>query len=158
MPFKRAFTLIELLIVIGILAVLTGIVVVVLNPKVQFAKSRDAQRMSDVGTLTTSIQEYYLENSKYPDSADVTRVSNILPSGGDYYSASNSWIFEDLSNFLPKMVVDPTNSGNYVYRYRHNSIGFEVDVTLEHFTEKHTNDGGNNDTRYELGSDLTLLD
>lgn len=155
---KKAFTLIELLVVIAILAVLTGIVIIAINPQRQFAKSRDSQRMSDVGNLVTSIQEYYLENSKYPDSADVTRVSNILPPGGDYYTAFSSWIFEDLSDFVSKMVVDPTNSGDYVYRYRHDSVGFEVDVMFEHFTEKHTQDGGNNDTRYELGSDLTLLD
>ena len=155
---KRAFTLVELLVVIAILAVLTGIVVVAINPQKQLAKSRDTRRIADVGVLVTAIQEYNFKEGSYPDYLDVTRVSNIVVPGGNLYSAASSWIFTDMSDYLPKMVVDPINTGDFIYRYRHNSIDFEVDAKFEIFTDKQMTDGGNNNNRYELGSDLTILD
>ncbi|MFA7201381.1 MAG: type II secretion system protein, partial [Candidatus Paceibacterota bacterium] len=43
----RSFTLIELLIVIGILAILTAAVVIVLNPTELLKQGRDSTRMTD---------------------------------------------------------------------------------------------------------------
>lgn len=52
---KKGFTLIELLIVIGIIAVLAGVVIVALNPARQFAQARDTQRTSHVNTLLNAV-------------------------------------------------------------------------------------------------------
>jgi len=43
-----SFTLIELVIVIGILAVLAAVVVIVINPAEYMKSTRDAQRMSEL--------------------------------------------------------------------------------------------------------------
>ncbi|OGM92103.1 hypothetical protein A2935_02040 [Candidatus Wolfebacteria bacterium RIFCSPLOWO2_01_FULL_47_17b] len=52
---KNSFTLIELLIVIGILAILTAAVVILLNPAEMLKKGRDGTRMQDIASLDTTI-------------------------------------------------------------------------------------------------------
>lgn len=52
---KTGFTLLELLIVIAIIAILSVILIIVINPAETLKKSRDVQRMSDLGTLKTAI-------------------------------------------------------------------------------------------------------
>ena len=52
---KSGFTLLELLIVITILAILTLVVVLFINPVEMLRKSRDVQRMSDLATTQSAI-------------------------------------------------------------------------------------------------------
>ena len=65
--YKRdeGFTLLELLIVIGILGVLSVALVFVLNPAESLKKARDSQRISDLTTLKKAI-EIYKTNVRSP--------------------------------------------------------------------------------------------
>jgi len=54
----KGFTLIELLIVIGIIAILAGIVLVAVNPAEQFGKANDSERKSEIGTVLSAIYQY----------------------------------------------------------------------------------------------------
>ena len=54
----RGFTLVELLIVIGILVVLATVVVLTLNPAEIFRQARDSKRVSDLETLRSAIVFY----------------------------------------------------------------------------------------------------
>jgi prepilin-type N-terminal cleavage/methylation domain-containing protein len=56
--FRRAFTLIELLIVIAIIAILAVVVVLTLNPAELLRQSRDANRLSDLSTINEAINVY----------------------------------------------------------------------------------------------------
>ena len=55
---KKGFTLIELLIVIGIIAILAGIVLVAVNPAQQFGKANDSERKSEIGTILSAVYQY----------------------------------------------------------------------------------------------------
>jgi prepilin-type N-terminal cleavage/methylation domain-containing protein len=55
---RKAFTLIELLIVIGIIAVLAIVVVLTLNPMALLQQSRDSERLSDMNTITNALNIY----------------------------------------------------------------------------------------------------
>lgn len=61
---KKAFTLIELLIVVSII----GILAVVLVPNISDAPSRarDAGRISEVNDLISAVESFYIDNSRYP--------------------------------------------------------------------------------------------
>lgn len=63
MKTKKGFTLLELLIVIGILAILSTTVVLVINPAQLLKKARDSQRISDLNTVKTAIAYYITEAS-----------------------------------------------------------------------------------------------
>ena len=54
----EGFTLIELLIVIGIIAILAGIVLVAVNPAEQFGKANDSERKSEIGTVLSAIYQF----------------------------------------------------------------------------------------------------
>jgi prepilin-type N-terminal cleavage/methylation domain-containing protein len=56
--FRQAFTLLELLIVIGIIALLAIVVVLLLNPGEMVAEARDSDRSSDMSTLSRAISIY----------------------------------------------------------------------------------------------------
>ena len=65
---KKGFTLIELLIVIAIIAVLSTVVILTLNPAELMRQARDSNRVSDMSTLKTAIS-IYLVNVPNPSLA-----------------------------------------------------------------------------------------
>ncbi len=61
---KKAFTLIELIIVIAIISILTTIIIY--NVIGAQAKSRDAKRKSDIKAISVALESYKAQKGKYP--------------------------------------------------------------------------------------------
>jgi len=107
---RAAFTLIELLVVIAIIAILAVVVVLTLNPAELLRQSRDANRVSDMATLTSALNLYLTDQSgsggfslgavsstgiSVPDNTSSTCGSLGLPSlnassGQQWYCASST--------------------------------------------------------------------
>ncbi|MEK7149904.1 MAG: type II secretion system protein [Patescibacteria group bacterium] len=178
------FTLLELLIVISILAILSTVVVLVLNPAEYLKQARDSQRVSDLATLNSAIA-LYLSTATTISMGTCTAgyyycsiaTAGNLP-GGTTACTSNTtstsvtsgtgWIpiiFSGIPGGSPisREPVDPTNSETYKYAYACNSSNqYELDAKLESIKYTSTNnlgvnDGGNNSSAYEVGTDLTLI-
>jgi uncharacterized protein (TIGR02145 family)/prepilin-type N-terminal cleavage/methylation domain-containing protein len=58
---KKAFTLLEILLVVAAIAVLAGIVILAINPNKQLGDTRDAQRYSDISTLNKALISYQID-------------------------------------------------------------------------------------------------
>ena len=107
---ERAFTLIEILLVVAAIAILAGIVILAINPGKQLAETRNTQRRSDVNTILNAVHQWEIDNSgalpsAIPDDAGVICKTD----------SSNCNDFIDLSDlttdekYLTSMPVDPTN-------------------------------------------------
>jgi prepilin-type N-terminal cleavage/methylation domain-containing protein len=109
---SKGFTLIELLVVIAIIAILSSVVLASLSTA--RAKSRDARRMSDMNELHTALELYFDANSRYPTTTTAD-VSNRVRSK----DADPGWtaLEVDMKNFIPKLPIDPVNTGSFYYVY-----------------------------------------
>lgn len=59
---KTGFTLIEILVVIGLIAILASIVVIAVNPARQFAQGRNTQRTANVNSILNAIGQNIVDN------------------------------------------------------------------------------------------------
>ncbi len=59
---NKGFTLIEILVVIGIIAILATIVIIAINPARQFAQARNTQRLSNINTILNAVGQNIADN------------------------------------------------------------------------------------------------
>ncbi|MBI5306017.1 type II secretion system protein [Candidatus Wolfebacteria bacterium] len=171
---KKGFTLLELLIVIGILAILTTIVTVVLNPAQLLAQARDSQRLSDLNSLNSALG-LFVASASTTNTFAATTTCTVATSTGPFSTAcalNNStnisgtgWVavnFLDVPSGSPlsKLPIDPTNSTTYFYGYKSDSstLTYELDAKLESakYSPLNGTDGGNKPDFYEIGTDPGL--
>ena len=157
-PYSYGLTLVELVVVLSISLIIFGSVSLVIDPLSLKQKGRDNKRLSDISTLDRAVNEFMLDNKKYPDTSGVLRKSTILPVNADALVTSNfGWIQADLSPYISKLPIDPENNETFFYSYIHDDTSYEINAQMEIFTEKMTTDGGNDNARYEVGNNLLLI-
>lgn len=85
---NKGFTLIEVLVVIGILAILATIVLVAINPARQFKLARDSQRSANVTAILNAIGQNMADNRGVLTCGSTpytlpTSATNIMSGGAD---------------------------------------------------------------------------
>ena len=105
---KKGFTLIELLIVIGILGIIIAAVLLAINPANAQRKARDAQRLKDLGTLQTVMDQLVAENTLTAD-LDVNSGTVTTPA-----CSASGWMGIDVCNYASKLPIDPTNKSTSI--------------------------------------------
>jgi len=113
---QKAFTLLEILLVIALIAILAGIVIVAINPAKQTADARNTQRISDINTILNAIYQYSIDNNgDMPDGIPTgTECPGIGSSEICQYDASCG-NYVDLSilatnqKYLVSIPIDPQN-------------------------------------------------
>ena len=86
---NKGFTLIEILVVIGIIALLATIVIIAINPARQFAQARDTQRTSHVTSLLDAIGHRIADHKGlFRDPSETTCTTAMDPTLLTAYSTS----------------------------------------------------------------------
>jgi type IV pilus assembly protein PilA len=100
---KGGFTLIEILIVIGIIAVLATIVLVAVNPARQFAQANNAHRASDINALLNAVGQYIVDSKGVIPSQITTTSQDISNSGADICALL-------MPTYIPSLPQDPRSN------------------------------------------------
>lgn len=105
-----AFTLIELLLVIGIIAILASVVIVAINPTKQLASARNAQRSSNVNAILNAVYQYALDNNGNMPGA-ITSVATKICKSGANVSCTNGINLNTLTGtYITSIPYDPSTS------------------------------------------------
>lgn len=127
---KRGFTLIEVLVVIGIIAVLAAVVLVAVNPSRQFKLARDSQRTSNVNAIVNAIHQNMAEHRGVFTCGGVTRdlpaaVATIR------YEASAPGTAGDIAacivpDYIASLPYDPSKQGAKYSSLTDYDTGYEL--------------------------------
>lgn len=70
------FTLIEILVIVGIAGMLISAVVIAINPASQLKRTRDVQRASDLKAVQVALEAYRVSNNIYPASSENFEIAS----------------------------------------------------------------------------------
>src|SRR5690349_2724010 len=87
---QAGFTLIEILIIVGIIALLSSVLITSLNQA--RIKSRDTKRKGDLNQLVKALELYYNGNSGYPSTSGVWWAATGGCGGAHGYSGATGYI------------------------------------------------------------------
>lgn len=119
------FTLIEILLVIGIIAILASVVIVAINPARQFAQARNSQRWSNINTILNGVHQYAVDNTgtlptTIASSTCATVSTNEICRTGAASCASlvDLSVLTNSETYLVSMPFDPSATSTYGAGYR----------------------------------------
>jgi prepilin-type N-terminal cleavage/methylation domain-containing protein len=132
---QKGFTLLEVLLVVGIITILAAIVIVAINPSKQLGDSRNAQRRSDVNTILNAVYQYSIDtngtlpgegnpnsNTKIPTSSAKEICKDAVVEGTCTLFNTNAGLvfLGDLTTsgkYIVKIPTDPGGSTNDSSKY-----------------------------------------
>ncbi|HRN70296.1 MAG TPA: prepilin-type N-terminal cleavage/methylation domain-containing protein [Candidatus Woesebacteria bacterium] len=181
---SKAFTLVELLIVIGIIGLLAVTVLLALNPAEAQRKARDAQRIKDATTLQAALEQLVNGSTLISTTANTLGGTNGVNSGTvaagvkqQPCTSGAHWLGDyDLCPYIKNVPVDPQNNtirtfrnGNtsgtqtinalMFYRARISGSDYRIAVRQESVenVSKLTGDGGLYNAWFEVYSGTTAI-
>ena len=116
---SRGFTLIELIVAIGVIGVLTSVLVTLINPDTQLRKSRDTRRKSDLSLIQSALEQYRSDQDSYPLTID-------FPACGNSFKSPPPAPF---ITYMEKIPCDPLPAS--LYTYSSDGITYSIVSCLE---------------------------
>lgn len=162
---QKGLTLVELIVILGIAVVITGVLFVAIDPEAILAKSRDAERIKDFDELNKALQLSLAEDAIILlDTSDCEECTSIT---GSARSDGTGWVKftimrekQGLSKYLPQLPLDPLNVDPYVYTFIADEENQKYKLTVPLESPDNANrmrlDGGTSPDLYEVGTDLEL--
>ncbi|MGB2791534.1 MAG: type II secretion system protein [Candidatus Moraniibacteriota bacterium] len=121
------FTLIEILLVIGMIAVLATVVLVALDPAKRFRDVRDAKRSTDVQSILSAIQTYIVDNQGAMPAGLTTTEKQLgtavsgcaIATGGCAVAATGDCVnfSATLAKYLKTIPLDPNGGTAALTKY-----------------------------------------
>ncbi|MFA4996088.1 MAG: type II secretion system protein [Patescibacteria group bacterium] len=121
---KKAFTLIEILVVVSIIGILASVVTV--NLIYAQKKSRNTKRIGDLEAMNNAIKQYYATENNLPDN----RASSGACIVGSSYGGGVC-LGELISNYMAVLPTDPLNQPGNKYSYHNYGTYVTIFASLE---------------------------
>lgn len=135
---RKGFTLIELVIVFGIISVIATATIAVLDPVTQFKKASDARKKSDLSQVSKVVETYYQDHGRYPENGS-SGDFRIKALDGTMVDWGESW-----SPYITQLPKDPfAPSKNYVYFATPDGQAYYLYATLDLDNDPQLCDDGN---------------
>lgn len=116
MRIKNAFTLVELLVVISVIGVLTGILLP--NFVSSRERARDAKRKQDLADIKSALRMYYNDNQSYPPLGGLSAIS---------------------PDYIQTLPIDPATEDDYGYCVSVDGDKFALYTMLENTADQSIN-------------------
>ena len=130
---NRAFTLIEILIVMGIIAVLATIVLIAINPARQFAQARNTQRQSNVNEILNAIGQRIADNRGAFRLANDTLCKNDIATSTQKMASTTPATPNSIDilpclvpTYLPSLPIDPESGKAFFTSEQNYDSGYTV--------------------------------
>ncbi len=127
---KKGFTLIEVLVVIGIIAILATVVLVAVNPSRQFKLARDSQRTSNVNAILNAVHQNMSEHrgvfvcngtvKEIPAVPRIIKFSTTAPENEGHIAACL------VPDYLSSLPFDPVIVGAHFTDIGDYNTGYEI--------------------------------
>jgi len=121
---RKGFTLLELMLVLGIIAILTAIVLVAINPTKQLNDAKGVSRNAAIREIENALSQYIIDGntlSNMPAAINLAvDICQTAVTGTDCTDAPvNGYDLSVLSpDYLVAIPVDPTETGSTVTGYK----------------------------------------
>lgn len=117
---QSGFTLIEILVVIGLIALLAAVVIIAINPARQFAQGRNSQRVSNVNAILNAIGQNIADNKGV-----FTCTAGAIPEAATEMKSTDGYDIRQciVPTYISEIPVDPTDGvawdeANYNTKYK----------------------------------------
>jgi prepilin-type N-terminal cleavage/methylation domain-containing protein len=143
---RSGFTLIELLITIVIIAVLSGLLLTVLNIGGLRAKARDSQRVADLEKIQAALEQFYSDYRRYPGETDadsyITPIYGTDPLTEILMGDSTVTLGGEVQNprgtiYMSSVPIDPVHTSGVCfnndarYTYSSNESNYIIQAMME---------------------------
>ncbi|OGH14058.1 MAG: hypothetical protein A2687_02225 [Candidatus Levybacteria bacterium RIFCSPHIGHO2_01_FULL_38_26] len=116
----------ELLIVMGVLAVLIGSLITILDPVTQLKRGRDGTRKSDLSQIQSALELFRADHGCYPHGTCLALAA--FPSCGNNFSAGGV-------TYMSRIPCDPINAGQHKYTYDSTGTTYNIYSCLENIND-----------------------